>query len=226
MSFGISARILTYQSGFCTVFHCSTNPFVPSSTAVQKNIFLFLPFIASTTRRPPGVCLAARATVVVETRSPSAWRCCQRDEPSVFASGCAPPAAHPDAGCACRVRPSPARAHGQPPPMTYQFISTVAFGMRGRITRPRIPNATFPRGNVRARIPSTRARTHIPAWVRHFGARAHSQSRARTHIAAWERHVLGSAHGCCAVCIGAVHSRADEAVHNDLAHLCMYMMAG
>ena len=152
MSFGISARILTYQSGFCTGFHCSTNPFVPSSTAVQKNIFLFLPFIASTTRRPPGVCLAARATVVV-TRSPSAWRCCQRDQPSVFASGCAPPAAHPDAGCACRVRPSPARAHGQPPPMTYQFISTVAFGMRGRMTRPPRGCGIFSRAHIR----STRA---------------------------------------------------------------------
>ena len=34
-TFGISARILTYQPGFCTVFHCSTNPFVPSSIAVQ-----------------------------------------------------------------------------------------------------------------------------------------------------------------------------------------------
>ena len=83
LTFGISPRNMTYQRGiwhisvvwhisqdfdisvrilyrlplqykpFCTVFHCSTNPFVPSSTAVQKNIFLFLPFIqslASTTR--------------------------------------------------------------------------------------------------------------------------------------------------------------------------------
>ena len=101
MSFGISARILTYQSGFCTGFHCSTNPFVPSSTAVQTLLYLFhcsskkyffvssvhpISSIHDPTRRPPGVCLAARATVVV-TRSPSAWRCCQRDKPSVFAIG-------------------------------------------------------------------------------------------------------------------------------------------
>ena len=117
--------------------------------------------------RHPGVCVAARSTGVV-TRPPSARRCCQRDEHSVFASGCVAGGAHMHAGCACRVRPSPARAHGQRQPMTYQFISTVAFGMRGGLMRPpRIRPSTFPCGNVRARshsqYPPARAHSRVAA---------------------------------------------------------------
>ena len=80
-----------------------------------------------------------------------------------------------------------------------------------------------------ARAHSQYPRAHTHSRPRGCGifSRAHIRgTRARTHIAAWVRHVLGSAHGCSAVCIGAVHGRADEAVHNDLAHHCMYVMAG
>ena len=59
---------------------------------VHSPVFLeqSLPFTSSTTR-PVNlgvVCLPARATGVV-TRPPSSWRCCQRDAPSFFVSGCA-----------------------------------------------------------------------------------------------------------------------------------------
>ena len=128
MTFGISARILTYQSGFCTVFHCSTNPFVPSSIAVQwqrvsirylesqKSFTKKLPFFPSTTRAVtpshPGVSVLPHALYTLY------WR---RDAPSTCTVML--PASHRDArraermcmrGMRCRhVRPTAPSATGR-----------------------------------------------------------------------------------------------------------------
>ena len=226
LTFGISPRNMTYQPGiwhisvvwhisqdfdisvrilyrlplqykpFCTVFHCSSKKyfFVSSVHPISS--------IHDPTRRPPGVCLAARATVVV-TRSPSAWRCCQRDEPSVFASM---RAARRASRCGMRL-PRPTQPSARARSTSTDDISVYKHCC---IRDARAHDATaHPECNL-STPKCARARTFaVPA-------------RAHTLV----RHVLGSAHGCSAVCIGAVHSRADEAVHNDLAHHCMYMMAG
>ena len=197
MTFGISARILAYQSGFCTVFHCSTNPFVPSSTAVQHQGVSIrylgipnpslssqnkkrLPFCPSTTRAvTPGVsvmsCLSrcTRATAVVLHRPGDA---------ASFASGCAAGGALMHAGCACRhIRPSAPSATG----CAATFFDDIS--VLQSVYKPCMESGCAARARMR----------HAPAAhpTQHLSTRG--SARPRAYISAWSRQSRASAaHGC------------------------------
>ena len=194
MTFGISARILTYQSGFCTVFHCSTNPFVPSSIAVQwqrvsirylgnPKSFSLLPKQKKTSVlsihdpcRHPGVsvmsCLTrcTRATAVVLHRPGDA---------ASFASGCAAGGALMHAGCACRhIRPSAPSATG----------CAATFSDDISVYKP-----TCMESGCAARKRMRHARAAHP--TQHLSTRG--SARPRAYISAWSRQSRASAaHGC------------------------------
>ena len=122
-TFGVSVRILAYQS--IILYHLPLltgwelqyriqGCFHPVHVHFPVFLEQSLPFTSSTTR-PVNlgvVCLPARATGVV-TRPPSSWRCCQRDAPSFFVSGCAATTQHPPTRECARV----ARAAHVGPPM-------------------------------------------------------------------------------------------------------------